>query len=46
MTTRTAKTGYWLATVYWLGTAVNVVAGAAMLGWLVTKLVGSVHLGL
>ncbi len=45
MTTRTEKTGYWLATVYWLGTAINVVAGAAMLGWLAIKLVGSVQLG-
>ena len=46
MTTHTEGTGYWLATVYWLGTAINVVAGAAMLGWLAIKLVGSVQMGL
>lgn len=45
MTTRAEKTGYWLVTVYWFGTAINVVAGTAMLAWLAMKLIGSVHLG-
>jgi hypothetical protein len=46
MTTRGAKTGHWLVTVYWIGMAANMIAGAAMLGWLVLQLANSVHLSL
>lgn len=46
MTARTAKTGYWLVTIYWLGTTANVAAGVAMLYWVATNLMGSVNLGL